>query len=427
MALARVRTLSLLLATLAGCASDPALDDGAADVASTEQAAVAKPPQPWRGAITTVVLVSEFAVDTYDPWMMASIQTQMATLDTFIRGNSYGRAWLEYRILGPYLLSPADCQNGPDDSYNMQKILTETALAADSAVDYTGVESLFVITKGSELCNSHDQGQRPGGPAQAAVPTAEPLRAGVVWSLFNPTTFNDTLVHEFGHTMSGGHIEVSRCTRSDGTRATLVHSAAEGSCALESYYLHRVSSEPMNNRHAHFNPANKALFGWLDPGESVSTRDGQALLTPVAVAGGVKLLQIPLQNSTWYSYVLEYRQPVGDDAGTESWQTPLNGVFMHATTNPSNGMWGIRAIDLPPFETSPIVLSALPLAVQQPDGSYTPSFIDAAQGIAIYVYSMTPTGASVAVKPFVNWARSSSAVSSTPRPHRHSRSSPRPT
>lgn len=393
----------LLLAALAACvATDepPAL--GAADQDVTM----------WRGDIKTLVLIAEFAQNEAPAPQVARAAEQIKGLDTFIRTNSYDRAWLDYTVMGPYLLSPTGCHTNGWDGYNDAKTLRETALLIDPQIDFSQYDLIIMLSKDESLCPPGNSGYVPGGTLQQQVPTAEPITGGVVRMALSSPPAGDTSLqmvyaHEFGHVMGAGHFDALRCTLPDGTPTTMVHTSAQGACVDRPSYTDLVAIDPMGGRYAHFMAANKQLFGWLDPADIASTRDGTYTLTPLSTAGGLKMIEVPLVNSTHHSYVLEYRQPTGYDAAAYSEGPTLSGVFMYVRPPASNGIWTPTALDLPPYETGQIQATALPLAWQLPDGSYAPSYIDSAQGIAIFVYSMSPTGAVVGVKSMRNWARSS--------------------
>jgi M6 family metalloprotease-like protein len=66
---------------------------------------------------------------------------------------------------------------------------------------------------------------------------------------------------------------------------------------------------------AHFMAWHKRKHGWLDPEQIVchsNTGSVEATVTPVAVEGGVKAIVVPYSNSK--AYVVEVRQPIGEDA-----------------------------------------------------------------------------------------------------------------
>lgn len=364
-------------------------------LSSTEQSATM-----WQGEVKALVLLAEFAQNTPHPTLLQWADEQMEELDSFIRANSYERSWLTPTYRGPYLLSPNDCHSNGWDGYNDEKILRETALLADPTVDFSQYDVVIVLSKEQTICPSGNSGTEPGTSSFVlSIPTAEQITGG--WLRTALTQTNPSLApnyaHELGHVMGAAHVETLRCTSTNGSRATLVHSAAQGTC--ETSYGYGYSSEPMNGRYAHYSAVHKQLFGWLDPTEAVSTRSGVHTLTPLSTSGGLKLIEVPLLSSNRTSYTLEYRQPTGHDAASSPTGPTLSGVFMHVKTDTGSNRFTLHALDLSPFESGDIQLTELPLAAMRPGGGHYPSYVDEAQNIAIYVYSMSPTGAVVGVLP----------------------------
>lgn len=396
--IARPLLPALLLAALAACV---ATDEPPA-LGTTEQAITM-----WPGDIKTLVLIAEFEQNEAPATLVARAAEQIKGLDTFIRTNSYDRAWLDYAVMGPYLLSPTDCHTNGWDGYNDAKMLRETALLIDPQVDFSQYDLIIMLSKDVTLCPPANSGYVPGGTLQQQVPTAEPITGGVVQMGLHALAPAMVYAHEFGHVMGAAHLDALRCTRPDGTPTTMAHTSAQGACVGRPSFTDLIAVEPMAGRYSHFSAANKQLFGWLDPADVASTRDGTYTLTPVATAGGLKMIEVPLVNSTHQSYLLEYRQPTGYDAAAYAEGPTLSGVFMYVRPPASAGRGPAMALDLPPYESGQIQATPLPLAWQLPDGSFAPSYIDSAQGIAIFVYSMSPTGAVVGVKSTRNWARSS--------------------
>lgn len=372
------------------------------ELASTEQATT------WQGEIKTLVLIAEFEQTDPPAAVVQWATDQWTEVSSFVRANSYDRAWLDLTFRGPYLLSADDCD--PDDrDANALMILRETALLADPTVDFSEYDVVVMLNEDDHLCATPNSGGGPGVVLQYDIPTAEPITGGWLRTFLDPWwdhTHTSLFAHELGHVLGGGHIDAYRCTNPNGSPATFVHSPAQGTCTKQ--FAQLVASEPLygaGHRWSHYSAAHKQLFGWLTPSEVVSTTGGVYTLTPLSTAGGLKLIEIPLTGSTHSHYTLEYRQPTGHDATPSAAGPTLSGVFMHVKLSYVNGGWGLDAVDLPPFETGPIQLTALPLAAPRPGGGYEPSYIDPAQNLAIYVYSMSSSGAVVGVYPSTNWAR----------------------
>jgi hypothetical protein len=121
------------------------------------------------------------------------------------------------------------------------------------------------------------------------------------------------IAHEMGHNFGLLHAASLRCAGSIG-----------GSCTVSEY---GDPFDTMGNRSAmHYNAAQKAKLRWI-PSSSVITHAGGAAtytLSPIEAPGGTTYaVKIPT-SSTNRTYWLEFRQPIGFDAGLSS--VPNNGA-----------------------------------------------------------------------------------------------------
>jgi hypothetical protein len=121
------------------------------------------------------------------------------------------------------------------------------------------------------------------------------------------------IAHEMGHNFGLLHAGSVRCSGSIG-----------GSCSVSEY---GDPFDTMGNKSAmHYNAMQKAKLGWI-PSASVSTYSSGSVLytlTPIeAAGGGTYAVKIPTGSSN-RTYWVEFRQPIGFDAGLAS--LPNNGA-----------------------------------------------------------------------------------------------------
>jgi len=214
--------------------------------------------------------------------------------------------------------------------------------------------------------------------------------------------YNSTSVygHELGHNFGLLHAGSLRCTGG----------AIGGSCSVTEY------GDPfdiMGNQSAmHFNAAQKLDLGWIGTGTVIShgAGSGTYVLSPIETAGGgVYAVRIPAASNR--TYWLEYRQPIGFDAGLASY--PNNGAQVRVASPFETMCSGCDAysndtqlLDMTP-NTSAFTDAALIVGT---------SFADAAYGINISVLSATASGLTVQVSTPGGTSATSTALRSSGSP-----------
>ena len=214
--------------------------------------------------------------------------------------------------------------------------------------------------------------------------------------------YNSTSVygHELGHNFGLLHAGSLRCSGV----------AIGGTCSVTEY------GDPfdiMGNQSAmHFNAAQKLDLGWIATGTVVNHTAGSGtyVLNPIESAGGaVYAVRIPA--ATNRTYWLEYRQPIGFDAGLASY--PNNGAQVRVVSPFETLCSGCDAysndtqlVDMTPG-TSSFTDAALVVGK---------SFADSTYGINISVLSATASGLTVQVTAPGGVAASSTTLASSTNP-----------
>ena len=200
------------------------------------------------------------------------------------------------------------------------------------------------------------------------------------YAYINGATAMQTLVvaHEMGHNFGLLHAASVDC-------GSL--SIAPSGCSSSEY------GDPFdvmgNQRAMHFNAAQKNILGWIAPSavKTHSTGSATYTLSPIETAGGsTYAVKIPALAKR--TYWLEYRQPVGIDAGLSSY--PTNGVQVRVAA-PFEQLCGSCADDTEFLDMTPATSAFT-------DGALTVgnTFRDET-GLSISVVSATPSAVTVNV------------------------------
>lgn len=222
--------------------------------------------------------------------------------------SSYGQQELSGAVFGWYKIA---APNGCDMNQVRDSAL---AAAAAAGVDLTTYSQVGIYFPRFTTCGWSGLGQ-VGSPTRPAKYT---------W--YNGS-IGSVLVHELGHNFGLYHSRSYDCgTAPIGDRAT---------CTITEY---GDPFDPMGNgRYKHFNGYSKYIEGWFGGCNVVSAPQGGSFdIAPIAVeSNGVQMVRVPMSPSLCPSvngtplasceYMIEYRQPIGFDAGA-------NGVLIYANS-----------------------------------------------------------------------------------------------
>ena len=196
-----------------------------------------------------------------------------------MRARSYGRAWWTFDVRGPVVVPGTAC--GSDSNDTQRKVLAAAVAATDPAVDYATVRQIILYANIDDTpCVVGYSGQ----PRQVwSIPTAEgALDSSVTFVMDLFETPISTLVHEYGHTIRGAHLDPRVCTVA-GVRQPIDHGTSAGQrCVLAPPFTldHdplgvSVASDAPDGLHAFAMPR-KLLWAWVAAGEILTPHGADA-------------------------------------------------------------------------------------------------------------------------------------------------------
>lgn len=327
---------------------------------------------PARAAVagelrTAVVLVNFQDNRTQTITPATAHSTVFGEVSDFLWESSYQRLLLSGQIFGWYTLplSAAQCDTAA--------IATEADRAAAAAgVSLQGYQTLIYMFPTNSGCGwSGTGGLNAAGQKLVFIHDRAGMSAKVV-------------AHELGHSFGLMHSDGLDC---DG-------GPMSGTCLQQGY---ADPADVMGIRLAHFNAFQKELLGWLGtattPVLQTVTASGRYRIDPMSAAGsGTRALRLPrgvdaTGRALWY--YLEYRQPVGFDAGLGSIGTLTRGVLLHVGT--SGDAFSSRVLDMTPGSSN------ASRSADFEDGALLPgsSFRDASAGVTVSVVSVDTSAAVV--------------------------------
>ena len=315
-----------------------------------------------------LVVAVKFADTASDPLPISSVQSLMNTASTsvanFFREVSYGQHQLSATVPGAWLraniATPTTC--------NYSAISTAGDAAA-TAAGYSPSSYEFKVYMFPRVpaCGWSGLGY-VGFPRLAYIN--------------GPTSMVTNVIgHEMGHNFGLLHAASVDC----GARSV------GGACTASEY------GDPFNTMgnltSMHYDAAQKALLGWISSAAVKTHTTGSATytLSPLETAGGaVYAIKIPA--ATKRTYWLEYRQPIGFDAGLASY--PNNGAqirvaspFETLCSGCDSGNDDTELLDLT-TGTAPFTDATLTVGKRYTDPDY---------GFTINVISATPSALTVQV------------------------------
>jgi hypothetical protein len=317
---------------------------------------------------TVLVVALKFTDTATDPATIASLQNLMISapdsVTNFYREASYGQQQLSVTVPGAWLhaniATPTTC--------NYSAISTAGDAAA-TAAGYNLAAYEFKVYMFPRVTSCGWSGLGYVGYPRLAY-------------INGPSAFITKVVgHEMGHNFGLLHAASLDC----GARSV------GGACTASEY------GDPFNTMgnatSMHFAAAQKSLLGWL-PSTSVKTHtSGSAtyVINPLETVGGtVYALKIPA--ATKRTYWLEYRQPIGFDAGLSAY--PTNGAQIRVAS-PFETLCGGCTAGSDDTELLDLTTGTVPFT----DAALTvgKSYTDPDYGITINVISATATALTVQV------------------------------
>ena len=167
-----------------------------------------------------------------------------------------------------------------------------------------------------------------------------------------------------------------------------------GSCSVNEYgdRFDVMSNNSTPGEQMHFDAAQKAILGWIPPSSVITQTSGTATytLSPLESGGqSTYAITIPVPADSTRTYWIEYRQPIGFDAGIANY--PNLGAIIHVSSPfdyPCSGCGGDDTEILDPGATGNFYDAALLVGQTYTDSTY---------GIRITVNSATASALSVTV------------------------------
>ncbi len=322
------------------------------------------------GELRTAVVLVNFQDNTTQTITPATAHsTVFGQVSDFLWESSYQQLLLAGQTYGWYTLplSATQC--------NTAAIAVEADRAAAAAgVALQGYQTIIYMFPTNSGCGfSGIGGLNAAGQKLVFIHDRAGMSAKVV-------------AHELGHSFGLMHSDGLDC---DG-------GPMSGTCVQQGY---ADPADVMGIRLAHFNAFQKELLGWLGtaatPAVQTVTSSGRHRIEPMSAAGnGAKAVRLPRGadaqgRQRWY--YLEYRQPVGFDAGLGSIGNVTRGVLLHLGTQ--GDALSSRILDMTPGSSDVSRSADFEDGALLPGGSYR----DATAGLTISVVSADATGAVIDV------------------------------
>ena len=341
--------------------------------------------------VLTIIVGFQDDPQNYEIYKRES-EERAAFVQQYFQEASYGKTRIINTVVGPYTLSREGCIPGGGGNYdtNDRLMLQRGIQAADPDVDLRQFNRLIFINKDYNLCPTGNSGStilREGDSLFHLLNSNDgQVSASFTRIPYSSFSLQDgNILHEFGHSQSDyrssfalSHLNANFCRDSAGNKVTW-------SANCENIFG-LAAIDPMGNTFYsnHYNALYKERLGWLSEKNVITTNNGDYLIEPLETpSDGPKLIKIPIPLST-YQYFLDFRQPVGFDAGNEK---PLDGVFLYL--NDLSTSWSFL-LDPPPFGDA-TQFEFSPMQVGVP---YTHPEI----GLTITVQQVTPQGARLSIR-----------------------------
>lgn len=341
----------------------------ALDSSSSVQTLAAALPNTFGAQKTLVILVkfteSDPAPDK--PYSLSTAQNVFNTTSNFDLENSYNQTWMTgvtnsataADIVGWFTIN----QSSSVCDYST------TASLADQAATAAGVNlsqyTRKVYAFPQNACTWWGLGTVGGNPSRSWINGSLQLRV---------------VAHEMGHNLGLYHSHSLDCGAA----------VIGGTCTSSDY---GDLFDTMGSSAYHYNAYQKERLGWLNynvsPPLTTVTTDGVYWIAPYQTdtddPKALKILQSIDSSGRKTNYYLEYRRPIGFDAGMSTNSNVMNGVLVHLGTESSGNTSYL--LDMTPATSS----------WSDPALTVGNSYIDSAAGVTFTVISADASGAYVSV------------------------------
>ncbi len=297
---------------------------------------------PTLGEQKVVVMMVNFS-NTPVPLVTRSQIEQYVFTETanYYQANSYSQA----SISGDVLAGPQNdwYQINMPQTCDYNAALLEAVALADPNVDFSGYDYINIVAP-FNVSTCGWAGIATLG--KTSISTGEGIRTmGISFVAASYAGGMHVFAHELGHNFGSQHASFYDCDDV---------SIADSGCSIVEY---GDNFSIMGNlyRGGYFNGLHKDISGWLSAGKMTQvTSDGVYDLEPMgALTGGLKVLKIPRKLND-YLYV-EFRQPIGNDAGIGAGSNVFNGVILHTVYSQNNSK-SLLLDTSPPGESSNVAL-----------------------------------------------------------------------
>lgn len=319
------------------------------------------------GEQRVAVILVNFQDDASQPLTSSAAGSLVfGSVDTFYRANSFQQTWLAGDVHGWFNIpvSRTTCNT---------ELISQHA---DQAATAAGVDLSRYARKvymfPANACTWAGLATVGGSPSRAWINGVFDMRV---------------VGHELGHTFGLVHAGGLDCDTGvmTGTCRTLTYGDA---------------ADMMGNRAVHFNASEKEQLGWLNDGVSppiaIASTSGRHAIEPYSASSvGTKAIKIPRGpdpvsgKARWY-YV-EYRQPIGADAGIANTGTLTKGVLLRTRTEGDGS--GSLLLDMTPDSDPSSGFADLEDGALLVGRSYTDSNL----GVTVTLVSADSSGAVVDV------------------------------
>lgn len=319
------------------------------------------------GAQKTVVILVNFTDKATQPYTVATAQNVFNTASNFKLENSYNQTWLtgvsnstsSADIIGWFTINQlsTECNSGT------------TASLADQAATAVGVNLAQYTRKvyafPNNACTWWGLGSVGGNPSRSWINGSLQLRV---------------VAHEMGHNLGLYHSHSWDCGAA----------VIGGTCTSSDY---GDPFDTMGGSSMHYNAYQKERLGWLNydvsPPLTTVQSDGVYWISPYETdtddPKALKIFKNLDASGRPVHYYLEFRRPIGFDAGISSNTNLMNGVLVHMGTQSSGN--------------TSYLLDMTPETASWSDPALTAgkSYSDPEAGVTFTVLSVDSTGANVSV------------------------------